>query len=117
MIRAVDQASNSQPPTVALPTKENDVAKTEAASVIKGQNKRKKSVKDLLQGVVVSKKRKGEEDEQAISEKSSTKRPHVEEQAAKQTKTDNQPSPPCKPTPPIQSLVAYGDDSSSSDEE
>ncbi|CAO3688693.1 unnamed protein product [Umbelopsis vinacea] len=54
--KAVEQAS--PPPPVSLITKENGTAINEAIPASKVQNKRNKSTKDLLQGVVVAKNAK-----------------------------------------------------------
>lgn len=100
-------------------TKENGTAINEAIPASKVQNKRNKSTKDLLQGVVVAKKRKGEEKDVGAEERSS-KRTHVAEKtAAKNTtpaKSSSQKNLPTDKQKPIQSLVSYGDDSSSDEE-
>jgi FAM192A/Fyv6, N-terminal domain len=114
--RAVGQVSGPAPAVGLTKKDSSDNAKKDTLSVIKAQMKNNKSTKDLLQGVVVSKKRKGE-DKSDVKEEKSTKRQHVESRKeTANTEKKNATKPPTNKQPPIQSLVAYGDDSSSDED-
>lgn len=114
--RAVGQAS-SPTPVVSLTKKDSsDIVKKDTPPVVKAQTKTSKSTKDLLQGVVVAKKRKGD-DKSNENDGKSTKRIHVESKEDIANKEEkNATKPPTSKQPPMQSLVAYGDDSSSDED-
>ncbi|KAI9279054.1 N-terminal domain of NEFA-interacting nuclear protein NIP30-domain-containing protein [Umbelopsis sp. AD052] len=114
--QAVGQASGPAP-VVSLTKKDSgENVKKDTPTVIKAQTKNNKSTKDLLQGVVVSKKRKGDDKSDAKDEKSA-KRKHVDSKEETVNKEEkNVTKPPTTQQPPIQSLVAYGDDSSSDED-
>lgn len=112
--RAVGQASSPIPAVNLAKKDSSDNVKRD--TLIKTQTKTSKSTKDLLQGVVVAKKRKGQ-DKSDENDGKSTKRIHVESKTEVANKEEqNATKPPNSKQPPMQSLVAYGDDSSSDED-
>lgn len=114
--RAVGQASGPTPAVSLTKRNSSDNVKRDTLPAVKAQTKTSKSTKDLLQGVVVAKKRKGD-DKSIENDGKSTKRIHMESKEEIANKEEkNATKPPTSKQPPMQSLVAYGDDSSSDED-
>jgi phage protein D len=121
-VRAVDQASSAPELPSATLIRKNG-SNEDIKKLSKVPAKRSKSAKDLLQGVVVAKKRNSDEHRGEKDDKPA-KRPHVEGKlekgdVAKNENTKNQKqdnSLAAKTQTPIASLVTYGGDSSSDED-
>ncbi|KAG2174858.1 hypothetical protein INT43_005920 [Umbelopsis isabellina] len=120
--RAVDQASSAPEPPSLTSTRKNE-SKEDIKKFNKLPAKRSKSTKDLLQGVVVAKKRNADENGHDAEDKPA-KRPDVRGKQEKEGVTKNENtsqlkqdnSLAAKSNRPISSLVSYGDDSSSDED-
>lgn len=118
----MDQASSAPEPPSLTPTKKNGSSE-DIKKLNKIPAKRSRSTKDLLQGVVVAKKRSTDENDHNTEDKPA-KRPHVKGKQEKQDTAKNENTSQlkqdnnlaAKPKTPISSLVSYGDDSSSDED-